>query len=209
MKKIGYLCFILALLFSMVTLAQPAPTGTGNPPVVTVKVDQPAVKTPETAPVKTPETAPAVNPPAPVNVDKVGTTVDKGKTEGSVPGASGDVTPGKDQEQPEPTLEELGGSAKKVIDDWRALGWLAGCIALVNFLILLLRVKKIDALFEKANIKWLKPVISAVIGGAGGFFSTMATGAGVVQSILYGVIAGLAAVGVHQAVTAFPERNKA
>jgi hypothetical protein len=74
-------------------------------------------------------------------------------------------------------------------------------IAVAGALILALRLPIVDKLLEKYNLKRFKPLASAVLGGATGMLSTLATGANLPQSLLAGVVAGFAATGMHQAVT--------
>jgi hypothetical protein len=100
-----------------------------------------------------------------------------------------------------PTTEELVDAGKKVYNDWAKLGWMAGIAALCGFLLLLLRYKPLDDLLTNKDWKKWKPWVSAVIGAVGGFFSSYMTGVGWMPSIITGVMAGLAIVGLHQGIT--------
>ena len=98
------------------------------------------------------------------------------------------------------TIMELFAALTKVIDDWRNLGLLAGLIAAINFLIALLRFRMINDFFTKWDIKWLKPLLATVLGGALGGLSVAATGASAINSVLAGCLAGLGSVGFHELI---------
>jgi len=91
-------------------------------------------------------------------------------------------------------------SVGQVVNDWKNVGWLAGVIALINFLLSLLRFRPIDMAMDRVDIKWLKPLIATLLGAALGGFSTFETGAGVLNSIVAGMLAGLGSVGFHELV---------
>ena len=95
---------------------------------------------------------------------------------------------------------ELVSAVGQVIDNWQNVGWLAGVIALINFLLSLLRFKPIDMAMERVDVKWLKPLIATLLGAALGGFSTFSTGASVLNSIVAGMLAGLGSVGFHELV---------
>lgn len=102
----------------------------------------------------------------------------------------------------EPTTpDQLLIQAKKILSDWRALGWVYGVIALIGFLILCLRLPVIDTFLENRKLKHLKPWLAAGLGLLSGYFSTWATGAGFAPSLMAGLLAGLSAVGTHQLFT--------
>jgi hypothetical protein len=95
---------------------------------------------------------------------------------------------------------ELVSSIGHVINDWKNVGWLAGVIALINLLLSLLRFRPIDMALDRLDWKWLKPLIATLLGAALGGFSTFQTGAGVLNSIVAGMLAGLGSVGFHELV---------
>jgi len=103
--------------------------------------------------------------------------------------------------EPGVTLEQLLDMVGKVVSDWRVIGWMAGVIALIALLVAALRFKPLNNLLEKHDLKWIKVYISAGLGALSGFFSAFRTGAGWVQSILIGLMAGWAVIGAHQTVT--------
>lgn len=103
--------------------------------------------------------------------------------------------------EPDVPINELLSKIGQVISDWRTLGLLAGLIALISLGIMVLRVKKLNEYLESKNIKWLKTYIAAGLGGLLTALTTYQTGAGLSQSIIAGVIFGLASVGGHQAIT--------
>jgi hypothetical protein len=98
---------------------------------------------------------------------------------------------------PQDIITQIG----KAINDWSVLGWVYGSIALVGVLIMILRLPLIDNWLGDKNLKKYKPIVAGLLGGLSGFLSTYATGAKWPQSILAGIAAGLAATGVHQAIT--------
>lgn len=103
--------------------------------------------------------------------------------------------------EPDVPINELLSKIGQVISDWRTLGLLAGLIVLISLGIMVLRVKKLNEYLESKNIKWLKTYIAAGLGGLLTALTTYQTGAGLSQSIIAGVIFGLASVGGHQAIT--------
>lgn len=95
---------------------------------------------------------------------------------------------------------ELITSVGKVVNDWRNIGWLAGVIALINFLLSLLRFKPIDLALDRLDVKWLKPLLATLLGALLGGFSTFSTGGSVLNSVVAGMLAGLGSVGFHELV---------
>lgn len=100
---------------------------------------------------------------------------------------------------------------QKVINDWRTLGWLAGVIALLQLLMKILKLGPIDEWFTVHKKKWIKPYIAAGIGALLGGFSTYATGAGVFNSIVAGVMIGATSVGWNELINKIwqPEKREA
>lgn len=103
-------------------------------------------------------------------------------------------------EEPPPEVGELVSGAGKVIDDWKNIGWLAGVIALINLLLNLVRFTPIETWLASLDYKWIKPLIATILGAALGGFSTFSTGAGILNSIVAGALAGLTSVGFHELV---------
>ena len=110
--------------------------------------------------------------------------------------APADDTPTEGEDPPQ--VGELVSDAGKVIDDWRNIGWLAGVIALINLLLSLMRFTPIETWLDELDYKWIKPLIATLLGCAFGGFSTYQTGAGVLNSIVVGALAGLGSVGFHE-----------
>lgn len=109
----------------------------------------------------------------------------------------------------EVTPEKLGEQARKVVKDWKTVGWLAGLAALIAFLILLLKYKPVDALFERWEIKWLKPLIASVLGAASSGITAYILEGDVVDAIIAGLlIIGPAAVGYFETVNKVKARNR-
>ncbi len=107
-----------------------------------------------------------------------------------------------------PTLPDLFTQLAKAIDDWRNLGAIAGLIALINLLITLLRFGPIDEWFTVNRWKWTKPYIAAALGAFLGGLSAYQTGASVPNSIVAGILAGMAAVGWHETATKRHSENR-
>lgn len=108
--------------------------------------------------------------------------------------AAGTESAASDQEV---TVEELAKQAQKIQQDWETLGWMGGTIAIIGFLLLLLRFKPIDELLKEHELKQYKPYAAAVLGALLGFFQCFITGKGWGTSIVAGLIAGLATPGLH------------
>lgn len=100
---------------------------------------------------------------------------------------------------------------QKVVNDWRTLGWLAGVIALLQLLMKILKLGPIDEWFKVHKKKWIKPYIAAGLGALLGGFSSYATGAGVVGSIVAGVMIGVTSVGWNEVINKIwqPEKREA
>ncbi|MFA5028481.1 MAG: hypothetical protein WC713_11460 [Candidatus Methylomirabilota bacterium] len=102
----------------------------------------------------------------------------------------------------DPTVGELTEAGKQIYSDWVRLGWMGGVAALCGFLLLLLRLKKLDEWLTNKDWKKWKPWVSAFIGAVGGFFSYLVlpdmTWANWPQAVTAGLMAGFAMVGVHQ-----------
>lgn len=123
-----------------------------------------------------------------------------GKSVAEAPGASSAADAALAEDEAPPNVGELISGAGKVIDDWGNLGWLAGVIALINMLLLTLRLRPIDIWMTGLDYKWIKPLVATLLGAAMGGFSTFQTGAGVLNSIVAGALAGLTSVGFHQLI---------
>jgi hypothetical protein len=89
---------------------------------------------------------------------------------------------------------------QKTVNDWRTLGWLAGIIALLQLLMKILKFGPVDEWFRVNKKKWLKPYIAAGIGAVLGGFSTYATGAGILNSVVAGLMVGVTSVGWNELV---------
>lgn len=96
------------------------------------------------------------------------------------------------------TVGELIGGTATAVDDWKTLGWVAGLIALINLLTHILRFKPLNSLLESKELKHIKPWIAAALGAVGGGLTTFQTGAGVMNSAVAGLLAGMAAIGAHE-----------
>jgi hypothetical protein len=162
--------------------------------VAQATTDKPATGTPETTPdVPKPQPAKA-DTPAKSDAPEVAKSDDTAKSE------SGDEDPGE-----EVTWEGLFAQLGKVITDFRTVGILAGFIALVSLLVMVLRFKPLDAWLEKKGWKKWKAVIAAFLGGVLTMLSAVAGGEGWVAAAiagLAGALTALSSVGLHNIFTA-------
>lgn len=111
---------------------------------------------------------------------------------------------------PEPTVEELLKDGEKVVSDWRSLGAVAGLIAAINFLMNLTKMGTVGAYIKQKKLKWIRPLLSAALGGFVGAATAMATDMPVVTVALHGILAGVGSVGFHELVEALksePEKG--
>jgi len=102
----------------------------------------------------------------------------------------------------EMTWDQFSNQLGKVVSDWRTIGCIAGIVALINLLILVLRFKPLNEWLALKKLKWLKVYIAAGLGALLTFFTSYQTGAGWMQSAILGLGFGLTAVGTHQAKAA-------
>lgn len=113
-----------------------------------------------------------------------------------------------DDDSAEVTAEDLALGVLDVINQWSTVGWLAGILALINLLLAATRFPPVDQFLTDSNLKWLKPLIAVILGGAlGGFSVALATPpderstpAAVIAAIVAGISAGLGSVGFHQLI---------
>lgn len=183
MKKVMILTLGLITLLSLGSLAlsqpaetpQPADAGMASPA-------QPAAPTATTAPDATAEPA----------------------SEGSAPEGSVSSETGTSEKEGDVTLDELLDMLLRVVTDFRTTGLLAGFITIMALLIYALRYPRLNDWLEKKGWKQYKVYVAAGLGGISICLTTLAAGeiwwkAGLAG--LAGIIAGLAATGLHQART--------
>lgn len=167
-------------------------------PLGTLALDAPNPALPESRHIGVPPDTPTVLAQAESVASATAAEIAAG--EGEIPkvpevsGASQAPTGAEDQ----PDIGEVITGVGKVIDDWENVGWLAGVIALINFLLGLLRFRPIDIYLAENELKWVKPLLAVVLGGALGGFSAFSTGASMLNSAVAGIMAGLGSVGFHQ-----------
>lgn len=106
------------------------------------------------------------------------------------------------------TSDQLTEQAKKVSSDWEKLGWMGAIISAIGFLILLLRYKPVDKFLEEKKLKYLKPYFAVGLGTVSGFLTALSSGSPWYQSVLAGLIAGLAVPGAHQVLTGGNKMSK-
>lgn len=160
---------------------------------------QPATVAETTAPAAPVAVADA--PAAPEGSDKgEAAPVDSRASEG-VAAPKADAASTDSVEGEEATAEDLLQGLGKTVNDWKTLGWLAGLIALLNFLMGLLRFKPIDVWLIQHDKKWLKPWVAMGLGALIMGLSTYQTDANVLNAIVAGLLAGLGSTGFHEAIT--------
>lgn len=174
MKKLSIIAMLMALVLSAPALSQPADTSS-----------QPAA----TASASADTGAATAEQPKPTGNDTA-TTTDVAKDNEGDGGTDDEVT-----------AEELAKQAEKIAQDWEKLGWMGGVIAIIGFLIMLLRFKPINNFLEDKKLKWIKPYIAVGLGVLCGFFTALFGGAVWYQALIAGLIAGVAVPGFHQIFT--------
>lgn len=103
-----------------------------------------------------------------------------------------------------PTLEELLQQLLGTVSTWKAGGWIAGAIAVVNLASNLLKFKPLADLMEKAGIGWwMRPATSVVLGILAALFAKMAGGASTGVAVMIALVSGLASTGFHELLVAF------
>lgn len=122
------------------------------------------------------------------------------------PVVDGAVTPEPDKEV---TPEEMGDQIKKTVKDWRVYGWLAGLAAAITLLLMVLKYKPVDKLFERWGVKWIKPIIAAVLGGASAGIASYLADGDVINAVVAGMLlVGPAAVGYFETANKVKARNR-
>ena len=107
------------------------------------------------------------------------------------------------------TVDELAEDAQNVVNDWRALGSIAGIIALLQLLMKILKFKPIDDLMVAKKIKWIKPYVSAVLGVLLVGLTTYANGGNLMNSLVAGFLFGTATTGWNEMLNKLqPEKRQ-
>lgn len=104
----------------------------------------------------------------------------------------------------DPTLEQLLAMLLKVVTDFRTVGIIGGFIALIGFLIALLRYKRIDEWLGQQGWKKYKIWIAAGLGGISMFLIALGSGTVWWQALIaaiVGAITGLASTAGHRFLT--------
>jgi hypothetical protein len=97
-------------------------------------------------------------------------------------------------------LGDLVQGAQGVYTAFDTVGVMAGLIAAVNLLITATKFGPIGAAIKKAGLKWIRPLLAVVLGGLGGAAVSLQTGQVWWQAVMAGLIAGLAAPGLHEVI---------
>lgn len=104
----------------------------------------------------------------------------------------------------EPTPSEYWDAFKKIITDFRTVGVLAGLAAIVSFLLLVFRFRRLNEWLTNLDIKWIKPLVGASLTGILAMLTGVIEGMGWPEAIAAGLSVGIAAFsagGIHQTVT--------
>jgi hypothetical protein len=102
-----------------------------------------------------------------------------------------------------PSIEQLLAEVLGSIETWKASGWLAGSVAVVNVIVNCMKFKPLADWLEKLKIGWwLRPVISVVLGIAAGVLSNLFGGASPGTSVLIALLSGISSTGFHELMTA-------
>ena len=111
---------------------------------------------------------------------------------------------------PAPSFNDLIQAALGTVSTWKAAGWIAGSLALVNVLMNTLKYEPLAKFLTSLKIGWwLRPVLALVLGIAAGVLSSVVGGAPVGISILVALLSGLGSTGFHELITAANERVRA
>jgi hypothetical protein len=98
----------------------------------------------------------------------------------------------------EPTPVEIFELGKKIYDDWKTAGVLAGIVALINLLVNLTKIKLIADWIEQKKLKWLRPVLAVLLGAMSGAAGALAVGSNIPMGVVHGLLTGGAAIGLHE-----------
>lgn len=112
---------------------------------------------------------------------------------------------------PAPDIGTLLNDLMGTVNTWKAGGWIAGCVALVNLLVNILKFPVVDGWLTKLNIGWwLRPVLSVLLGILAAVFANLLGGVGAGTAVLIALLAGLSSTGFHELMTAlFNDRTRA
>jgi hypothetical protein len=105
-------------------------------------------------------------------------------------------------------LGDLLEGGKAVYTAFDTVGVMAGLIATVNLLINATKFGPIGAAIKKAGLKWIRPLLAVVLGGLGGAAVSLSTGQVWWQALIAGLIAGMAAPGLHEVIELLRGKRK-
>ncbi|MCK4858392.1 MAG: hypothetical protein KAT58_10515 [candidate division Zixibacteria bacterium] len=127
----------------------------------------------------------------------------------SEPSVAATVTVDQGDDDAEVTAGALGTQIKKTISDWRTLGCLAGLAALITLLMMILKFKPINALLVRWGVKWLKPILTCLLGGVSAGIASYMVDGDVLNAIIAGlVIVGPVAIGFFEISNKVKARNR-
>lgn len=105
------------------------------------------------------------------------------------------------------TIEDLLQQLLGSISTWKASGWIAGSVAVVNLLVNLTKYEPIDKWLSGLKIGWwLRPALSLFFGILLAFLAKYAGGASVGAAILVALVSGIGSTGFHELISIFNER---
>lgn len=119
----------------------------------------------------------------------------------SDPGAEATATDTTTAPASDASAEDLlrsGGDIARATSDYEKLGLLGLLVAIVNFLMVVTKVRAINDWLKERKLKWVRPLAATVLATGLGALSSLQTGLPVVQSLLAGFMAGLGSVGFHE-----------
>lgn len=100
--------------------------------------------------------------------------------------------------EPAPDLGEILEEGQSVASTWKELGVLAGLIALVTFLIRLTKLGFVGRAINRNRLDWIRPLLAMGAAGLTASAAALVLGQDLQWVILAGLVAGLAAPGVHE-----------
>lgn len=125
------------------------------------------------------------------------------------PSVAAAVTVDSGDDDAEVTAGALGKQIKKTVSDWRTFGWLVGLAALITLLMMILKFKPINALLVRWGVKWLKPILTCVLGGVSAGIASYMVDGDVLNAIIAGlVIVGPVAIGFFEISNKVKARNR-
>lgn len=118
--------------------------------------------------------------------------------------ATGEAVAKEEAEDEDVTLTEIIDAITLIVTNFKGVGLIAGFVAIIALLVLVLRIKALNAWLEKMDWKKYKPYIAASLAAISGFLIALGSGKPWTEALAAGIAAGLAgltATGGHQLLT--------